>query len=137
MKSIPYFLPAIRFILGREVIVHPNPKIYNPGHDDEFLDLQPGEMVEVRSKEEILATLNEKMAYKGLLFMGEMWNFCGKRFKVYKKVKKIMLESTGELRELKTPTVFLEGTYCNGECHWGCDRSCYCFWREVWLKRVS
>jgi hypothetical protein len=102
----------------------------------ESQNLQPGEWVEVRSKEEIFATLDEKKKYRGLLFMPEMVKFCGKRFKVFKKVEHIMLETTGEIRTLKTPTVFLEGVYCDGEFHLGCDRACFSFWKEVWLKRV-
>jgi hypothetical protein len=38
---------------------------------------------------------------------------------------------------LKSPTVFLEGVYCDGKRHNDCDRSCLLFWREAWLKRVE
>jgi hypothetical protein len=68
--------------------------------------------------------------------MPEMIKFCGQKFKVYKKVENIALESTGEMRKLLSPTVFLEWVYCDGEFHEKCDRSCFCFWKEVWLKRV-
>ncbi len=104
---------------------------------DEVLNLEPGEWVQVRSLEEISATLDENGKYKGLYFMPEMQRYCGKKFKVFKKVEIIKLESTGELRKLRSPSVFLEGVYCNGERHDGCDRSCFHFWREVWLKRVD
>ena len=50
---------------------------------------------------------------------------------------KIMLESTGEFRKLKTPSIFLEDVFCNGEFHQNCDRSCFCFWREAWLERTE
>jgi hypothetical protein len=102
----------------------------------ESLNLQPGEWAEVRSIDEISLTLDEKRKYKGLFFMPEMEKFCGKKFKVFKIVKIIKLESTGEIRKLKTPSVFLEGAYCNGERHEGCDRSCFHFWKEAWLKRI-
>lgn len=103
---------------------------------DEVLNLQAGELVEVRSMEEISATLDENKKFRGLLFMPEMKPFCGKKFRIFKKVEKIMLESTGELRKLRSPTVFLEGVHCDGKLHEGCDRSCFLFWREAWLKRV-
>jgi hypothetical protein len=103
----------------------------------EPLNVQAGEWVEVRSLDEISQTLNEKRKYKGLYFMPEMEKFCGKKCKVFKKVEVIKLEETGEIRKLKTPTVFLEGVYCNGERHEGCDRSCFHFWKEAWLKRIS
>jgi hypothetical protein len=104
--------------------------------EDLVLDLQPGEWVEVRSPEEIFSTLNLKFMHKGMGFMPEMLQSCGKKYRVYKKVEKIVLETTGESRIIKTPTVFLEGNFCDGSFHDGCDRSCFCFWREAWLKRV-
>ncbi len=104
---------------------------------DPNLNLQPGELVLIRPSEEIFATLDEKGKYRGLFFMPEMVKFCGKKFKVYKKVERIVLESTGEMRKIMSPTVFLEGVYCDGEFHDGCDRSCFCYWREIWLKRIQ
>jgi hypothetical protein len=100
------------------------------------LNLQPGEWVEVRSLKEIFATLDEEGRLRGLRFIPEMAKFCGGRFRVYKKLEKIIMESTGELRRIKTPTVLLEGVFCDGKAHGGCDRACFCFWREVWLKRI-
>lgn len=102
-----------------------------------ILNLQPGEWVEVRPVKEIFATLDEKDMLRGLRFTPEMVKFCGKRFRVYKRLKKIILEASGELRRIRTPTVLLEGVFCDGRAHGGCDRSCFCFWREAWLKRVS
>jgi hypothetical protein len=93
--------------------------------------------VQVRSIDEISVTLDGKGKYKGLYFMPEMEKFCGKKCKVFKKAEIIKLESTGEVRKLKSPSIFLEGVYCNGERHEGCDRACFHFWREAWLKRIS
>jgi hypothetical protein len=104
---------------------------------DEVLNLQPGDWAEVRSVKEIFTTLDAQGKLKGLRFTPEMVKFCGKRFKVYRRLEKIILEATGELRKIRTPTVLLEGVFCDGEAHGGCDRSCFCFWREAWLKGVS
>jgi hypothetical protein len=112
-------------------------KTISPSPENNALYLQPGEWVQVKSIEEISQTLDEKKNYRGLYFMPEMENFCGKKFKVFKRVEVIKLESTGEVRKLKSPTVFLEGVYCNGERHYRCDRACFHFWKEVWLKRIS
>lgn len=101
------------------------------------LNLQPGEWVEVRSAKEIFATLDGRDKLSGLRFTPEMAKFCGKRFKVYKRLDKIILEATGELRRIKTPTFLLEDAFCDGAAHGRCDRSCFCFWREQWLKRPS
>jgi hypothetical protein len=101
------------------------------------MNLQPGDWVEVRSVKEIFATLDSQGKLKGLRFNPEMTKFCGKRFRVFKRLDKIILESTGELRRVRTPTVLLEDVFCDGQAHGGCDRSCFCFWREAWVKRVE
>ncbi len=103
---------------------------------DEVLNLEPGELVEVKSEEEILVTLNRKGANKGLFWMPEMRKFCGRRFRVFKRLERILLESTGEYRKVKN-TVLLEGVMCDGQGFYGCDRSCFHFWREAWLRRVK
>jgi hypothetical protein len=100
------------------------------------LNLQPGELVEVLSMREISLTLDNKGRNKGLYFMPEMERFCGKRSKVFKKVVTIKLEESGELRKLRIPSVFLEGVYCDGKFQGNCDRACFHFWREDWLKRI-
>jgi len=91
----------------------------------------------VRLVKEIFATLDSQGKLRGLRFTPELEKFCGKRLKVYKRLEKIILEATGELRRIRTPTVLLEGVFCDGEAHGGCDRSCFCYWREAWLRRVS
>lgn len=101
-----------------------------------ILNLHPGEWVEVRSVKEIFATLDAQGKLRGLRFTPEMEKFCGKQFRVYKILGKIILEATGELRKIRTPTVLLEGIFCDGSAHGDCDRSCFCFWREQWLRRV-
>ena len=101
----------------------------------EVLGLRPGEWVEVKPIEEILATLDGNRRHRGLRWMTGMRKYCGKRFRVHKPVEKIMLETNGEIRKMKH-TVLLEGTMCDGVEFGGCDRSCFHFWREVWLKRV-
>ena len=100
-----------------------------------ILDLQPGEFVEVRSEEEIRRTLDANRRNRGLIFMANMAKSCGKQFRVYKRAQTIILEGSGEVRRLKN-TVLLEGGICDGE-GFVCDRSCFFFWREAWLKRVE
>jgi len=105
-------------------------------NSQESQNLQPGEWVEVKSVAEITETLDREKKYKGLYFMPEMEEFCGKKFKVFKRAEIIKLESTGEVRKLTCPAVFLEGVYCDGTYHDGCDRACFLFWRELWLRRI-
>jgi hypothetical protein len=107
------------------------------GADKKSLGLKPGEWVEVKSIRDIFDTLDEHGKLKGLAFNPEQAKFSGGRFKVYKRLENIILESTGERRRIKTPTVLLEGVFCDGEAHGKCDRSCFCFWRETWLRRID
>jgi hypothetical protein len=104
-----------------------------PAHEDS-LNLQPGDWVEVRSESEIRAMLDADGRYKGLLWMDNMYRFCGRRLCVHKRLERMMLESDGQMRRLKN-TVLLEGAMC--EDLYGCDRSCFHFWREAWLKKVT
>jgi len=100
-----------------------------------ILNLKPGEKVEVLSKKEILSTLDESGRYQRLGVMPEMFKFCGKKFKVLKRIDRMMVEGKG-MRKIKN-TVILEGVFCDGEAHGGCQRTCFICWREGWLKRVN
>lgn len=111
-----------------------NTKPTAPAAYIESLNLQPGELVEVKSYHEISATLDENGCNRGLLWMPTMQKFCGMKFRVYKRLKRIVIESTGEIRNIKN-TVLLDGAMC--EDLYGCDRSCFHFWREAWLRRVT
>ena len=99
------------------------------------LNLQPGEVVEVRTMDEIRLTLDSNGRSRGLGFMEGMARYCGKKLRVYKRAQTILLEGSGEVRKLRN-SVLLEGAICDGE-HFVCDRSCFYFWKESWLKRVS
>jgi len=127
-------LPAVGFLKSA---LKGRREAHYSGRKQQALKLQPGEFVEIRSLREIFATLDDQGKLNGLRFTREMEKFCGKRFKVYKRLEKIILEATGELRRIRTPTVLLEGVFCDGQAHGGCDRACFCFWREAWLKRLN
>lgn len=99
----------------------------------EVLAVEPGEWVRVRSRDEIHAMLDSCQRNEGLAWMPMMEDCCGKEFRVYKRVERIVLESTGEIRKLKD-TVLLEDAICDGI--YGCNRSCFFFWKEAWLERV-
>jgi hypothetical protein len=101
----------------------------------ERLALQPGELVEVKSRAEIEATLDPFGKTRGLAFTPEMLRFCGRRFRVAHRVDKLLIEWTGELRRL-SETVALESVICHGIAMRHCPRSCHHLWREAWLKRV-
>ncbi len=102
----------------------------------ERLNLQPGDLVEVKSKEEIQATLDEEGKNRGLGFGGDMVNYCGRRYRVAKRVEKLVVEWTGEMRPVRD-TVALEGVTCMALELRGCPRNCYHLWREIWLRKVE
>jgi hypothetical protein len=92
----------------------------------------PGDLVQVRSLDEILATLDEKGRLEALPFMPEMRAFCGGEFRVSRRAFKTCVDDT-EMRQLDR-TVFLEEVRCDGQAHGGCDKACLIFWKEAWLK---
>jgi hypothetical protein len=59
------------------------------------LNLRVGELVEVRSESEILATLDEKGELEALPFMPEMRQFCGQRLRVHKRAPSSATRSAG------------------------------------------
>jgi hypothetical protein len=103
----------------------------------EVLDLQPGEWVVVKSKEEIRATLDKAGRNRGLTFENEMLPYCGKRFRVMRRVERIMEESTGRMKELGGASVILEDVICASYYRRFCPRSNLLYWREIWLRRAE
>ncbi|MBB5891121.1 hypothetical protein ACFFS4_42270 [Kutzneria kofuensis] len=100
------------------------------------LNLQPGELVRVKSKEAILATLNEDMLNRGMGFEIEMARYCGQTARVQARVDKCIDEKTGELLTMKSPCIILEDIVCAGVYNSSCPREFVPFWREIWLERV-
>ena len=99
------------------------------------LRLQAGEVVEVKSEAEIRLTLDANGKHRNLGFMPEMWEYCGRQLRVLKRVEKICLENEPRTVRRLENTVILEGAFCKGSGI-GCDRACFYFWRECWLKRA-
>lgn len=101
------------------------------------LDLQPGERVRVRSREEILETLSPDLHNRGLGFDEEMSRFCGREARVQRRVDRVIDEKTCRLVHMKTPSVVLDDVVCEGAYNANCPRKWTCFWREIWLERVD
>lgn len=107
----------------------PLPLAKQPSHH-----FQPGDRVRVRPLEEIRATLSHWGQLKGCTFMPEMIQYCGTVQRVLKPMKRFVDER--DLRVKKSSgIILLEGVMCRGTAEFGsCDRSCFYFWREEWLK---
>jgi hypothetical protein len=105
------------------------------------LNLQPGDLVQVKSREEIAATLTPEGRNRGLWFDREMLPYCGGTYRVKQRVTRFIDDrSGGKMIELKSDCVTLEGVVCSGELspvRWFCPREIQSFWREVWLRRVE
>jgi len=106
----------------------------------EILDLQPGELVQVRSKGEISATLNQHGKNRGLWFDVEMVPRCGGTYRVQRRVERFIDDRTGQMVELASDCLVLDGVVCSGEhSSWRlfCPRAIQPWWREAWLRRVG
>ena len=123
----------------------PYPRRKGTVPDDEptptcILNLQPGELVRVKSYEKILATLNTENKNRGLSFDAEMVPYCGGTYRVRTRLDKFIDEKTGKLVTLKNASLILEDVWCKAhysDCRMFCPRSIYAWWREIWLERVS
>lgn len=100
-------------------------------------DLKPGELVRIKSKRDILQTLNGDLLNRGLGFDVEMTRFCGRTARVERRVEKIIDEKTGRMLQMRNPCIVLEGVVCEGAYSVNCPRSIYAYWRELWLERVE
>jgi hypothetical protein len=96
--------------------------------------------VQVRPRDEIMQTLNEKQRNRGLWFDVEMIPYCGGTYRVLRRVEKIIDERSGKLISLPGACIILEGVTCKG-ClsmrRMFCPRAIYPYWREVWLRRAA
>jgi len=104
--------------------------------DIEVLGLQPGELVQVRTKEEIMATLDKYQRNRGLWFDSEMLPYCGGIYRVLRRVNRIVEEKTGKMISMKHACIVLEGVVCRADFHRLCPRAIYPYWRENWLRRA-
>ena len=104
----------------------------------ESLNLQPGELVAVKSMGEIIETLNQTARNRGLAFFPNMRLSCGREQRVERRLAKIIVDGTGEMRQIHN-TVYLEGSHCG--CPYvafgGCSRNEFAYWREIWLRRPT
>jgi len=100
-------------------------------------NLQPGELVEVRTRPEIVSTLDRRQRNRGLWFDVDMLRHCGKRYRVLRRVERIVDERTGNMLQFRNPCVVLDGVTTAHEWHRFCPQNEYIFWREIWLHRIA
>lgn len=103
----------------------------------ETLDLQPGEVVRVKSKKAIEATLDTGNRNRGLRIDPDQLLFTGGEFRVLRRVERIIDERTREMISIPGDCIVLDGTTCTGAFNRACPRADNPYWREIWLERVG
>lgn len=103
----------------------------------QHLDLRPGELVRIRSREEIMATLDAGLLNRGMGFDAEMSRFCGRTARVKARANRCIDERTGRMLTMQNPCIILEDIVCEGAFNANCPREFVCWWREIWLERVE
>jgi hypothetical protein len=104
------------------------------------LNLQSGELVRVKSREEILKTINTDNKNRGLWWDAELAPYCGGTYRVLSRVTKALDERTGKMQIMKTPCIILDSVVCGARysaCRMFCPRNTYAYWREIWLERID
>ena len=102
--------------------------------------LEPGQLVRIRTKQEICGTLNKQGKNRGLWFDREMMPYCGHTARVTTKVERFIDERTGRLVQLASDCYILDEVVCrsyHSEGRWFCPRAIYPWWREAWLDPVD
>src|SRR6202167_5660896 len=102
--------------------------------DRPAIDLKPGDLVEVRSAAEIMASLDCDGNRDALPFMPEMLAYSGRRLHVSKRADNTC--ALGQPRRIEG-TVHLEQLRCDGSAHRGCEAGCLFLWKEAWLRRAT
>lgn len=103
------------------------------------IQINPGDLVRVRPKEEIEGMLDYRGTYKGCPFIEGMYAHCGQTYKVLKNASYFYDELKEKLCKCKD-LVVLDGTICYGKqklYSTKCDLLCCFFWHKEWLEKVE
>jgi len=100
-------------------------------------DLVVGDLVEIRTWEEIRSTLDERGCLEQLPFMPEMHAMCGRRAHVFRCMHRLFdYRKTRRMRHMDG-AVLLVGAVCDGSSHGACEAACHTIWKSAWLRRVE
>ncbi len=132
-RRINYFR---NWLYSKRIFAKPEKPSSSQIEKNQIDHLRPGDLVRIRSWEEIRATLNHWNSLKGCTIMEEMKPYCGTTQKVYKRIERFLDERDYLIKKSKG-LIILENVICDGTIDFGkCDRSCFFFWREEWLEKV-
>jgi hypothetical protein len=102
--------------------------------------MRVGDRVRVKSREQLLATLDEDGRVDDLPFMPEMLAWAGQTLPIsavtHRTCDTVKTSgSSGTTRKLQR-SVHLGDVRCDGSAHGGCQARCLIFWKEDWLEAV-
>ena len=98
--------------------------------------LKAGDWVWVRSKDEVLATLDKNGRLEELPFMPQMLQYCGRKFRVAKRAHKLCGTGHSTISGTMENAVALEGELrCDGQDFGGCEMGCLFLWKDAWLRQ--
>jgi hypothetical protein len=101
------------------------------------LGLQPGDLVRIKDKDDIMRTLDSANRNRGLSFDVEMVPYCGRTARVRGRVERLIEEPTGKMIQIKSDCIALEDVVCKADYRRFCTRSIYPYWREIWLEKLG
>ena len=130
---------ASRGLLGKrkDKVQEEKPTMAGPDLGSGPRPFRPGEIAEIKSASEILATLDAEGKLDGLPFMPEMLEYCGQTVTVYKRADRTCDTILSDGQRRMQNAVFLTDLRCDGGAHGGCQAGCLIFWKEAWLRRPS
>lgn len=136
IRKVHHIITARRDSPGTDTDVARRPAKLEP------LGLEPGELVRVKSQDEIRATLDSDGRYERLAYMDVVMDrYSGQTFRVRNRVDRFFDERNWRMLKLRN-VVLLDGVHCQSlpddAVEWaGCQRACFLFWKEAWLERVD
>jgi len=80
------------------------------------LGLKPGDLVRVKSRAELQATLDHHRSNRGLTIVPEMTRYCGGQAEVRARVDRMIDERTGEMREVRNTVSLRNQRTKRGHC---------------------
>lgn len=102
-------------------------------------EIHNGDFIQVRSAEEINIILDDWRKHKGCSFMDDMYQYCGKSYRVLKEINFFFDEAKQKIVKCKN-IVILDKVTCSGKrtlYKERCDRDCFLFWHKDWLNKIS
>lgn len=122
--------PRLRLFGGRP---YPFYQGTGTGERTPIVDVAPGQLVDIRTKDEIMPTLGPDNRNRKMWFDAEMLPFCGTRAVVDRHVQRIIDEKSGKMMKL-SDCVVLDNVVCQGIYHRFCPRELDVYWRSAWLR---